>query len=237
MGLTIHYSLSSEARPIDGVRELVRRLRDRAKVLPFDNVGELLEVSDKTADFRRRSPDDPHRWLLIQAARYVEHEEYSFTISPRRVIAFATSPGDGCEPANFGLCQYSRTVRTPDGKNIPGNVPPGWSWRSFCKTQYASNPGLGGIDGFLKCHLSVVRLLDAAGELGLKPDVLDESGYWKHRRVEVLVEEIGRWNQGTAALVGRIKDMLGGGKEVQSEITRFPDYEHLEAKGRQMIRR
>jgi hypothetical protein len=48
----------------------------------------------------------------------------------------------------------------------------------------------------------------------------------------LLVEEVGRWNQGIAGLVGQMKDLVSGGRNVQSEITRFPDFEHLEAKGR-----
>src|SRR5262249_2710819 len=36
----------------------------------------------------------------------------------------------------------------------------GWQWRSFCKTQYASDPQVGGIPNFLRCHISVVTLLD-----------------------------------------------------------------------------
>jgi hypothetical protein len=36
-----------------------------------------------------------------------------------------------------------------------------------------------------------------------------------------------------AGFVGGMKDLIGAeAREVQSEITNFPDYEHLEAKGR-----
>ena len=36
-----------------------------------------------------------------------------------------------------------------------------------------------------------------------------------------------------AGFVGTMNDMLGdAGREVESEITEFPNYEHLEAKGR-----
>lgn len=233
MGLTIHYTLTSDARTIEQVRELIRRLRQRATTLPFDRVGDVLDVSGDACDFQRRRRDDPQRWLLNQAGHFVEHEGYDFQVPPQWVIAFATSPGHGCEPANFGLCQYPSGFRTPGGSTIPANLPARWCWQSFCKTQYASNPDLGGIESFLKCHLSVVRLLDAAGELGLKPQVVDESGYWEHRRVELLVEEVGQWNQAIAGFVGQMKDLLGEGRQdVKSEITKFPDYEHLEAEGR-----
>ena len=33
-----------------------------------------------------------------------------------------------------------------------------YSWHSFCKTQYAGNPSLGGEANFLKAHLSLIEL-------------------------------------------------------------------------------
>lgn len=234
MGLTIHYKLQSHVRTTEEAQELVRQLRQRATTLPFDHVGDVVDLAGRSCDFQQTARDDPNRWLLVQTSQHVEVDGHTYLLPPRRLIAFATTPGEGCEPANFGLCRYPRTIRTGDGRNLPGGAPAGWFWQSFCKTQYASNPELGGVESFLKCHLSIVRLLDAAGELGLKPEVSDESGYWEHRRVELLVEEVGHWNQAIAGFVGQMKDLLGEGrKDVQSEITRFPNYEHLEAKGRE----
>ena len=43
----------------------------------------------------------------------------------------------------------------------------GWSWLSFCKTHYASDPRCGGLPNFLRCHLGVVALLDEAKNLGI----------------------------------------------------------------------
>jgi hypothetical protein len=233
MGLTIHYSLRSHARTAEEAGDLVRQLRQRATALSFDHVSDVVDLADSACDFQQVGRDDPNRWLLVQAGRHVEVDGYTYLLAPRRIIAFTTTPGEGCEPANFGLCRYPRTFRSQEGRELPSSAPAGWSWQSFCKTQYASNPELGGVESFLKCHLSIVRLLDAAGELGLKPEVSDESGYWENRRVELLVEEVGRWNQAIAGLAGQMKDLLGDQrKDVQSEITRFPNYEHLEAKGR-----
>jgi len=44
-----------------------------------------------------------------------------------------------------------------------------------------------------------------------------------------LAKEVGDWNQGMAALVGQLKDLLGGGFD--ASITKFPNFEHLEADG------
>jgi hypothetical protein len=103
----------------------------------------------------------------------------------------------------------------------------GRSWSSFCKTQYASGHGL---DHFLRCHLSVVRLLDHAKELGILASVNDEGGFWEKRDVKALAQQVGEWNQSMAAFVGQLKDMFGG--DFKAPITKYPDFEHLEAKGR-----
>jgi hypothetical protein len=77
------------------------------------------------------------------------------------MIAFETEPGDGCEEANFGLCQYPSEVSQPQFGKRQTKLQ-GWSWHSFCKTHYASDPRCGGLPNFLRCHLGVVALLDEA---------------------------------------------------------------------------
>ncbi|HQU45826.1 MAG TPA: hypothetical protein PK867_23630 [Pirellulales bacterium] len=56
----------------------------------------------------------------------------------------------------------------------------GWRWGSFCKTQYASDPKHGGPANFLRCHISLVALL-----------------------------EVGHWNELIAAALGALKDAFG----------------------------
>ena len=41
---------------------------------------------------------------------------------------------------------------------------------------------------FLRCHLSVIRLLDHARDLNVLHEVDDEGGYWELRDVKALVE-------------------------------------------------
>jgi hypothetical protein len=51
--------------------------------------------------------------LLIQCGASVRcpwNENISFCLSPTRVIAFNIRTGDGCEDANFGLCQYPTAI-------------------------------------------------------------------------------------------------------------------------------
>ena len=232
MGLTIHYSLRSTCRSDAAARHHVERLRDRAMDLPFQQVGGLIDLSGEDCDFERLDPEHPHRWLLVQANEHVTHGERGYSVPPKRLIAFETSPGEGCEPANFGLCRYPSTVVGRDGRSIRTGLT-GWRWRSFCKTQYASNPAEGGLPNFLRCHLSIVRLLDHARELGLLGDVSDEGGYWEKRDVAALAREVSNWNEMVAGFVGRVNDWIGAeGQASESPITAFPDFEHLEARGR-----
>jgi len=133
--------------------------------------------------------DDPRRWLFTQATRYVRRGGMSYPVSPRHLIAFSTCPGDGCEEANFGLAVYPATIEV-DGKRLRTGLR-GWSWSSFCKTQYAANPNVGGAENFIKCHLAIVSLLDHAQSVGILGEVSDEGEYWGNRNRESLAAQVG----------------------------------------------
>jgi len=226
MGLTIHYSLQSASRTPAKARQLVEQLRQKALDLPFKEVGEIVEVNGDTANFDKFGEDDPNRWLLIQAGQYLERDGRHYRIMPTQMVAFSTLPGDGSEEANFGLAVYPKTIEV-DGKKLRTNLGH-WSWSSFCKTQYASNPDVGGVENFLRSHLAVVKLLDAAAEIGILKEVSDEGDYWQKRDIKALATEVGDWNTMIAGWAGRLKDSFGDG--VVAEITKFPNFEHLEAK-------
>ncbi len=231
MGLTIHYGLHSDARTAEQARQLVERLRKQALDLPFAEVGEVTELKGDACDFRTCDGNDPLRWLAIQARQVVVQGDVHYNVTPSHVIAFSTYPGDGCKQANFGLAIYPGALNIQDPKT--GRIRrlrtgiKNWSWSSFCKTQYASGHGL---DHFLRCHLSVVRMLDHAKELGILASVNDEGGFWVTRDVKALVQQVGEWNETMAAVVGQLKDMFGG--DFEAPITKYADFEHLEARGR-----
>jgi len=240
MGLTIHYSLKARGRE-DDARKLMHALHQTAQDLPFQELGELLELSGDQCDPTKRGRDDPLRWLLIQAQESVEivsrrrarggasYQAWQ-DIQPMRLMVFTAWPGEGCEASNFGLSQYPAVVESAEGP-LQTNLS-GWHWSSFCKTQYASNPACGGVPHFLQCHLTVIALLDRARELGCLERVHDEGGFWEKRDLPALVQEIGSWNEMIAAFGGKLKDLLGGGPmDVQSAITHYPNFEHLEAAG------
>ena len=115
MGLTIHYSLKTRGRE-DHARKLIQALHQTAQDLPFQELGELVDLSGDQCGFEDRPQDDPLRWLLVQAEESIEigtpHRERGGPtyrsyqrVQPLRLIAFTAWPGKGCEASNFGLCQ------------------------------------------------------------------------------------------------------------------------------------
>lgn len=247
MGLTIHWGLRSSVRSVKKARELVAHLHGRALDLPFEQVGDIVELSGAECDLEAREKHDPLGWLLIQAGEYISRPArgggmQSYSVAPTHAIAFTAIPGPGCEAANFGLCRYPAALeieaeeRFVYGKGFVRSQRrirtglSGWRWSSFCKTQYASNPNCGGVQNFLRCHLAVIKLLDHAKSLGILDGVSDEGDFWEHRDVRALAQSVGEWNQMIAAFAGQVKDWYDG--DVESAITDFPDFEHLEARGR-----
>ena len=185
MGLTIHYRLATAGDEAHA-RKLVQQLRHAALDLPFERVGDMVEFRGDDCNWKQRKDDDPYRWLLIQARTEIAlpvtpaEKRRGMTremdVLPLHVIAFKTLPGDGCEPSNFGLCQFPRAVLHPEYGKRPTKLK-GWSWRSFCKTHYASDPRCGGLKNFLRCHLGMVALLDEAQRLGVLGKVSDEGEF------------------------------------------------------------
>jgi len=222
MGLTIHYSFQSDSRDHNRAWQMVQELHRAACDLPFAEVGEPMSFGAG-----EHSDDPATRWLRVQANYILIRDDCVAIVPPLEGIAFSTSPGEGCEDANFGLCWYPAAVEQ-DGQTIETGLD-GWHWQSFCKTQYASNPSDGGIEHFLRCHLTIVRLLHRAQEMGILAKVEDEGGFWEHRDVAKLVETIGKWNRSLAGFAGQFKDQYGG--NFVAPITDYPNFEHLEADG------
>jgi len=247
MGLTIHYQLATTG---DGAhsRKLVQQLRQAALDLPLERVGEIAEFRGDQCYWKLRADDDPHHWLLMQArtqiALPVEPWEEcrgvtrEMDVLPLHVIAFETLPGDGCEPANFGLCQFPSEVSHAEFGKLKTKLK-GWSWRSYCKTHYASDPRCGGLPNFLRCHLGVVSLLDEAEKLGFLDKVSDEGEFWETRSVERLTKEVGEQSAMLASLLGALKDAVGqasgGAGTVEASIAGYPNFEHLEAEGQRLL--
>jgi len=231
MGLTIHYKLKAKGTEAEA-RKIVEQLHSAAQDLPFKELQAIVDLKGDECLFDKRDKEDPLRWLLVQADQTLKLDEHTYLgVPPTRIIAFETWPGEGCEAANFGLCQYPASIKHR-GKTIRTKMN-GWRWSSFCKTQYASDPACGGIENFLRCHLLVVALLDKAKELGCLDEVYDEGKFWEGRDVKALVPEIASWNSMIAAFAGQLKDTLGDG--VVSPITQYSNFEQLELAGQSTL--
>ena len=103
-------------------------------------------------------------------------------------------------------------------------------WSSFCKTQYANNPQIGGWNNFQRAHLSVVAVLEHMQQIGFQVEVNDESDFWKERDLAALAKTIGEWDAMIAGMAGILKDTAeANGQGFDSPILGRADFEHLEA--------
>src|SRR5712691_11509928 len=103
MGLTIHYSLKSN-QDAEQVKQTVYKMRQLALDLPFEEVGEIVELQGEECNTEARRAESKNGdekneslfWLLIQAGQHIQcpwNKHISRTINPTRIIAFNTFPG------------------------------------------------------------------------------------------------------------------------------------------------
>src|SRR5437879_1497729 len=160
MGLTIHYSLKSKQNNAEQAQQIVSQMRQLALDLPFEQVGEIVDLRGKRCDTEARraelkTGDEKNEslfWLLIQAGQHVPcpwNKHMSRTVSPTRIVAFDTWPGPGSEAANFGLCRYPAEIEweyKPEDDQRFQSTPTGnfgwprfsWDkWVRHCKRHHA----------------------------------------------------------------------------------------------------
>jgi hypothetical protein len=163
----------------------------------------------------------------------------------------------GSETASFGLASHPPVVVHREeviishpgggetrqiGKGAPTEFNTrqrGWySWSNFVKTQYAGNPKLGGADNFLRAHHSVFAAIDECKRLGMTVRIRDDANYWKHRDDKKLIAELKRWDELIAGFAGKLTDALEGTEQTfVAPIKNRPDFEHLEARGAEMMKK
>jgi hypothetical protein len=251
MGLTVYYDWKTKADAA-AARRLIGRFRALALKQPFDTVSEIREQDppDGKHVFKAYHHSFRQGTLYLPRKRadgLTEHVE----VEPLHAVFFHATI-KGAEAVAVGLASHPPVVhhredvveRGPDGRErgrIMGAGDPVefptrrrgyYSWHSFCKTQYAGNPKLGGEANFLKAHLSLIELLDRIRDLGIPVRVRDDTGYARHRDVNRLLKSLRSWDAIIATLVGRLSDALGDAAQtVSAPIKQRPDFEHLEARG------
>jgi hypothetical protein len=251
MGLTIYYDWKTK---IDAprARRVIAKFRAMAQKLPFDKVSDIYEQDPPEGKPLYRLYDHSYReGNLYLARRRADGEEETVRMPALHALFFSVYV-KGAETAMIGLashppvvihredviehnkdgCRESRHIGAGDAIEFPTRRRGYYSWHSFCKTQYAANPKLGGEANFLKAHLSLTELLDQIAASGVKVRIRDDSRYAKHRNVNRLLSSLREWDAIVANIAGGLADALQStGGKVVAPIKDRPDFEHLEAKG------
>ncbi len=219
MGLTIHWDIKYGGK---NPAEILEKLRQAAKDLPFEEVHDLRHFEGEDCDYEKwRGKDESATWALIQAGTFVDlGGGASTSVQPVELWNLSTWPGPGSEAANISLARYPATIEHR-GKTFKTKKGRGWTGGSFCKTHYAVRAGLG---NFLRCHMSVVALLDKAKALGLKVEVSDEGDFWEKRDVKALAREIGGQDSMIKAFAKALTGVAvaaGSGHEVVTQPDRI----------------
>ncbi len=231
MGLTIHYELRLPGDISDSLAvHYLTRLREFALTVGAQHVIPLLFFTG--AELALRGDQWEHGsvewWFHIFTDTMREHRDggvEDIEDSDRlAVAAFMVVPGEGCEPASFGLVRPLRSEPPAAHVEFPDDWKR-WYWQSFCKTQYASAASE---EHFLFCHRMVVSLLDEAKRIGFEVAVHDEGSYWDTRDAEQLLAEVRNANRIIAQFAGALHDAIAPEHSVQAEIFAHPDFEHLE---------
>lgn len=227
MGLTIHYKLSvAKNLSPDVVRELNQRVTLYAR-----KIG-CAEVSEPLRPFRAPLASQ----LFVRAGR---EEDGCFGFVPAiEGWLVEVWPGEGCESAHFGLCQYPREapyeLRGRKGW-VATEYRRGWLLKGCCKTQYAGERGW---DHFLSCHKMIVSILGFWRQMGVSVKVSDEGEFWETRSEEKLHAKLNSYDGLIASVAGAFKDAAdecGKDYSVKSPIFARQDFERLEAEGWQQF--
>jgi hypothetical protein len=257
VGLTVYYDWKTKT-DLPSARRMIAKFRALALKLPFDDVSEIHEQDPPEGKSAFLRYDHPFRegGLYLSRTR-LDGEQETVHVPALHALFFYVGV-EGGESASIGLASHPPVVlhredvieRNKDGSErgrILGQGDPiefptrrrgYYSWHSFCKTQYAGNPKLGGEANFLKAHLSLIELLDQIQEAGVKVHIRDDSRYAKHRDVDRLLRSLRKWDALVANIVGKLGDMLGDkAGALVAPIKERPDFEHLEAKGISVLRR
>jgi hypothetical protein len=257
MGLTIQYEWKTKA-DLSTARRLMARFHAMAKKLPFDKVTKIFEQDAPGGNFKFHKYDESYKLGNLYLSRKRDDGESELVDVPAVHAMFFLVHVEGAETAAIGLASHPPVVvhredvleRREDGTvqgkligqgdpiEFPTRRRGYYSWQSFCKTQYAGNPKLGGEANFLKAHLTLIELLDLIDAAGIKVRINDDSRYAKHRDVDRLLALLRKWDAIIAGFAGGLTDALGNVPgSVVAPIKERPDFEHLEAKGINLLKK
>jgi hypothetical protein len=257
MGLTVYYDWKARFDQT-AARRMIRRFRTLALKLPFDEVSEIFEQDAPAGKTTFRAYEGPFREGTLYLSRKRADGEDELVQVPAQHAMYFVVRVEGSESASIGLASHPAVVlhredvieRNDDGRECGRVIGAGdpiefptrrrgcYSWHSFCKTQYAGHPKLGGEANFLKAHLSLIELLDQIKQSGVNVRMRDDSRYVKHRDVNRLLRSLRSWDAIVANIVGSLSDAIGDqAGSLVAPIKDRPDFEHLEAKGIDILKK
>jgi hypothetical protein len=239
-------------------RRMIAKFRAIALRLPFDEVSEIREQDppDGKSAFLPYVHSFRQGGLYLSRTRRDGDQETVYV--PGLHAMFFHVRVEGAESAVIGLANHppvslhrediiQRDKNGSERSRLLGQGDPiefstrrrgYYSWHSFCKTQYAAHPKLGGEANFLKAHLSLIELLDQILAVGVQMRIRDDSRYAQHRDVDRLLRCSRKWDALVANIVGNLGDALGDELgSLAAPIKQRPDFEHLEAKGISLLRK
>jgi len=227
MGLSIAYQLNLPAATTrEVVEERLHQLQECARRLPFTLVTDMMQTRAGETLGPAPRPLELEFFFRSWAAITLDSDpEAGGSDELPDAVGFFVIPGKECEPVALGMAWAP--ARDDDWSPLT-DQPYCWSWQSVCKTQYAS---MVSADHFVRCHTSIVALLDAAVGLGFQVRVADEGGYWESRDTDRLLAEVEKMNRLIATLAGGLHDAIGAEHAIEAPIFGHPDFERLETKG------
>ena len=227
MGLTINYELRLPGITADeDAILLLERLQLHALTLGPAAITPVLRLTG--AELSSQLERGTVEWFfqILSDGIREERDGAAGPIADQERLAlagFLMAPGEGSEPAMFGLVRP--LLSRPPAKASDTFEWRDWCWHSFCKTQYASAVS---DEHFVRCHTSVVSMLDEAQHLGFGVSVRDEGDYWETRSTERLLLEVGKMNRIMAHFAGALHDAISPEHSVEAAIFEHPEFEHLE---------
>ena len=167
MGLTVYYEWKIKT-DLSSARRLIGKLRAMAVRLPFDQVSEIYEQDppDSMPAFRKYKGPFREGGLYLSRKR-TDGDQEMVRVEALHALFFYVRV-KGAETAPIALashppvvlhredlierdadgCERGRTLGQGNPVEFPTRRRGYYSWHSFCKTQYAGNPKLGGEANF-----------------------------------------------------------------------------------------
>lgn len=270
MGLTINYDITAnKILESTDAAVAVEKMRQKALDLPFEEVSGVIHLKGrKQCNFktyqRDKNKEDEFMSCIMAASSVDISEHSSVSVCAKELFCFHINVGAGSEWATIGLATYPKTVTYVDSfkrKRKIHTKMSQWSMGSFCKTQYANNPDCGGLRNFIRCHVSLIMLLEQISEIPEVDVVINDEGqfgtsyysddyqeaYAKGQQptyvwhdathdLEVLIKQIGEYDQWVAAFAGSLSEVLEDTDKnltLEAPIKDRTDFEYLEFLGNQ----